>query len=229
MLNLTEYINEALQASLICELSSDTYKKAYELAKVNGDERAEKFLDAYNKALKDETEKASEDEIVALAKEWSKHDDSKLAQIRDLGMIALQDLKNAKKIPEIKAEGFKKLNVSIDKWDIVVGSTQLDFFPRVKALLDDEYSKEDLEKLDKTLVEDEKYSDYLLVRFFYSGVTDDDKEIDCNRAVCLINDGKVLKFYPKGHNGDYYSLINSDGEPPKAVKDLIEKFAKIIK
>lgn len=80
MKNLTEFIKE----SLILELSSETYKNAFDKAKSRGDKRAEKFLDAYAKALKSEI--PDTDELKDEINKWYKEDKIKFAKLRKLGI-----------------------------------------------------------------------------------------------------------------------------------------------
>jgi hypothetical protein len=85
MKNLTEFIKE----SLILELSSDAYKNAFDKAKARGDKRAEKFLDAYIRALKSEIPDG--DELKDDINKWYKEDKTKYPKLNKIGINIQKD------------------------------------------------------------------------------------------------------------------------------------------
>lgn len=71
MQNLSDY--------LVLELKAETYRNAYQKAKKNGDDRAEKFKDAYVKALKQE----EGSEISKQVKKWVSDDKELLNKLKN--------------------------------------------------------------------------------------------------------------------------------------------------
>lgn len=120
MKNLTEFIKE----SLILELSSDTYKNAFDKAKARGDKRTEKFLDAYTKALKSEIPDA--DELKDGINKWYKEDKTKYPKLNKIGIKIQKD--NGYMYGGIDGdESYITLNT-------ITSSEGLTYIPRLKSI-----------------------------------------------------------------------------------------------
>lgn len=71
---------KSLNEYLVLELKADTYKSAYQKAKGKGDDRADKFLAAYIKALQKETSDA--DEVTKKITAWAKEDKQQMLKLK---------------------------------------------------------------------------------------------------------------------------------------------------
>ena len=71
---------KSLNEYLVLELKSDTYKSAYQKARAKGDDRADKFLAAYIKALQEETPEA--DELTKKITAWAKEDRQQMLKLK---------------------------------------------------------------------------------------------------------------------------------------------------
>lgn len=71
---------KSLNEYLVLELKADTYKSAYQKARAKGDDRADKFLAAYIKALQEETPEA--DELAKKITSWAKEDKQQILKIK---------------------------------------------------------------------------------------------------------------------------------------------------
>ena len=71
---------KSLNEYLVLELKADTYKSAYQKARAKGDDRADKFLDAYLKALQEETPEA--DEVTKKITAWAKEDKQQILKLK---------------------------------------------------------------------------------------------------------------------------------------------------
>lgn len=120
MKTLTEFIKE----SLILELSSDTYKNAFDKAKARGDKRAENFLDAYTKTLKSEIPDA--DELKDDINKWYKEDKTKYPKLNKIGIKIQKD------------NGYMYGGIDGDESYIVLNtitsSEGLTYIPRLKSI-----------------------------------------------------------------------------------------------
>lgn len=120
MKSLTVFVKE----SLILELSSDTYKDAFDKAKARGDKRAEKFLDAYMKALKSEMPDA--DELKDDINKWYKEDKTKYPKLNKIGISIQKD--NGYMYGGIDGnESYIALNT-------ITSSEGLTYIPRLKSI-----------------------------------------------------------------------------------------------
>ena len=73
---------KSLNEYLVLELKADTYKSAYQKARAKGDDRADKFLAAYIKALQEETPEA--DEVSKKITAWAKEDKQQILKMKKL-------------------------------------------------------------------------------------------------------------------------------------------------
>lgn len=71
---------KSLNEYLVLELKTDTYKSAFQKAKAKGDDRADKFLAAYIKALQEETPEA--DEVSKKITTWTKEDKQQMLKLK---------------------------------------------------------------------------------------------------------------------------------------------------
>lgn len=210
MKSLTSFIEE----SLILELSSDTYKKAFDKAKARGDKRAEKFLDAYANALKSEI--PDTDELKDVIDKWYKEDKIKYPKIHKLGINVQKENKN--------------MYSDLDEKERIVlntctSSEGLTYIPRLKSVKDHGYTKGWSTFIKKYFNinpndTDENEENYLLEFNTYSEKT------HTEYCVKYFNGKSLVSKYDE--NKDEMTRNLSINDLPEEIKDPIVKAIKLI-